>query len=150
MTPRTAALLLAFAVLAAPPAHASADPGRAGAHPAWTLESCLSCHRADESAAISPRVARPCRTLCASCHDDREGHHPVGVRIERRPPAPLLLTASGTNTCVTCHDTTQPRVDSSPWESRSLFARIARRSKEHPTRYLATKNDRGQLCRSCH
>lgn len=61
-----------------------------------------------------------------------------------------LLTAAGTNTCVTCHDTTMPRVDSSPWESQSLFARIARRSASHRTRYLAMRNDKGQLCRSCH
>jgi predicted CXXCH cytochrome family protein len=150
MTPRTAALLLALAAIAAAPALASAESGSGNTHPAWTLESCLACHRADESATLSPRVARPCRTLCATCHDDRDGHHPVGVRIERTPPAPLLLTASGTNTCVTCHDTTKPRVDSSPWESRSLFERIVRRSKEHPTRYLALKNDKGQLCLSCH
>lgn len=150
MTPRTAAPLLALAVLAASPALASAGTGPADAHPAWTAESCLSCHRADETATISPRVARPCRALCVSCHEMRDGHHPVGVRIERRPPAPFLLTASGTNTCVTCHDTTQPRVDTSPWESRSLFERIVRRSREHPTRYLAVRNDRGQLCRSCH
>lgn len=147
MTPRAAALLLALAAIASPAAE-GARP--AGEHPSFTAESCLACHRADEAATISLRVARPCRALCASCHEMRDGHHPVGVPIPRAVPAPLLLTASGTNTCVTCHDTTKPRIDSSPWESRSLFERIVRRSKEHPTRYLATKNDRGQLCRNCH
>lgn len=150
MTPRTAALLLALATIASPAAFAAAGARPAGGHPSFAVESCLACHRADEAATISTRVARPCRTLCASCHEMRDGHHPVDVPIPKALPAPLLLTASGTNTCVTCHDTTKPRVDSSPWESQSLFARVARRSKEHPTRYLAVKNDRGQLCRSCH
>jgi predicted CXXCH cytochrome family protein len=150
MNPRAAALLLALAAIASPAAFAAEGARPAGDHPTFTVESCLACHRADEAATISPRVARPCRTLCASCHEMRDGHHPVGVPIPRTLPAPLLLTASGTNTCVTCHDTTKPRVDSSPWESQSLFARVARRSKEHPTRYLAVKNDKGQLCRNCH
>lgn len=150
MSPRTAALLLAFAAIA--PAAAGARDGDRPApdHPSFTLESCLACHRADEAPAISPRVARPCRPLCASCHGLRDGHHPVGVRIPRALAAPLLLTASGSNTCVTCHDTTKPRFDSTPWESQSFFARIARRSGRHPTRLLAMRNDKGQLCRSCH
>ncbi|MDX9735972.1 MAG: hypothetical protein RBU36_17715 [Thermoanaerobaculia bacterium] len=150
MTPRSAALILAVAAIAAavPGTGEGAPPG--DGHPAWTVESCFSCHRSDEAAAISPRVGRPCRTLCATCHEPREGHHPVGVRIPRSVPAPLILTAGGTNTCVTCHDTTRPRRDTAPWESRSLFARVALRTKEYPTRYLAVKNDRGQLCRTCH
>jgi len=150
MTPRTAALLFALAATASPAAGAPEGARSAADHPSFTVESCLACHRAEEAATISPRVARPCRTLCASCHEMRDGHHPVGVPIPRSLPAPLLLTAQGTNTCVTCHDTTRPRVDSSPWESQSLFARVARRSKEHPTRYLAMRNEKGQLCRSCH
>ena len=149
MTPRVAALLVALAAIASPAA-AAEGAGPAGGHPSFTLESCLACHGAEEAASLSPRVARPCRALCASCHEMRDGHHPVGVTIPRALPAPLLLTASGTNTCVTCHDTTKPRVDSSPWESQSLFARLARRPKEHPTRYLAMRNDKGQLCRNCH
>lgn len=150
MTPRAAALLLALAAAASPTARAGEGARPSGGHPSFTVESCLACHPAGEVVTISPRVARPCRTLCASCHGMRDGHHPVGVRIGRKPSAPLLLTASDTNTCVTCHDTTKPRVDSSPWESQSLFARVAWRSKEHPTRFLAMKNDKGQLCRACH
>ncbi len=150
MTSRIAALLLALSAIVSAAALASAGGRPAGGHPSFTVESCFACHRADEAASISPRVARPCLTLCASCHGSRDGHHPVGVPIPRALPAPMVLTASGTNTCVTCHDTTRPRVDSSPWESQSLFARVARRSKEHPTRYLAMRNEKGQLCRSCH
>lgn len=150
MTPRIAALLLALASIASPAARAEEGARPADEHPSFTAESCLACHRAEEVASISPRVARPCRALCTSCHALRDGHHPVGVPIPSALPAPLLLTASGTNTCVTCHDTTRPRVDSSPWESQSLFARVARRSKHHPTRLLAMRNDKGQLCRTCH
>lgn len=150
MTPRFATLLLALAAIAAPAAAAPEGGRSAGEHPSWTVESCLACHRADEASMLSSRVSRPCRALCAACHELRDGHHPIGVRIPRAVPAPLVLTASGTNTCVTCHDTTRPRVASSPWESQSLFARIALRSRQYPTRYLAVPNDRGQLCRSCH
>ncbi|MBK9376675.1 MAG: hypothetical protein IPN03_23895 [Holophagales bacterium] len=96
------------------------------------------------------RVRRPCRTLCASCHEFRDGHHPVGVSIPRAVPEPLLLTKAGTNTCVTCHDTTRPRADRAPWASTSLFERIARRPSEHRTYYLAMRNEKGQLCRNCH
>lgn len=150
MTPRTAALLLALAATSSSAASAPAGARTASGHPSFTLESCFACHRPDEAATILSRLARPCRALCASCHEFRDGHHPVGVRIPRAVPEPLLLTASGTNTCVTCHDTTGPRVDSSPWESQSLFARVVLRSRQYPTRYLAVPNDRGQLCRNCH
>lgn len=148
---RTVAPLLALALLAAPGSALSSEgtPAAAG-HPSWSVESCLSCHRAEEAPAISRRVSRPCRTLCASCHEFRDGHHPVGVTIPRAGPEPLLLTKAGTNTCVTCHDTTRPRVDRAPWASMSLFERIASRSGEHRTYYLAMRNEKGQLCRSCH
>jgi predicted CXXCH cytochrome family protein len=149
-----AALLLALAVLAAlaAPVNAASSEGGGGAggHPSWTVETCLSCHRADEASSIGSRVARPCRTLCASCHEFRDGHHPVGVPIPRAVPAPLLLTKAGTNTCVTCHDTTRPRVDRAHWASTSLFERIVHRSGEHRTYLLAMRNDKGQLCRNCH
>lgn len=152
MPSRNATLLIAaLAAFAAPAVVASpGSDGGASEHPSWTAESCLSCHRADEASSISGRVARPCRTLCASCHEFRDGHHPVGVTIPRAVPAPLLLAAAGRNTCVTCHDTTRPRVDPAPWASMSLFERIAHRSGKHRTYYLAMRNDKGQLCRNCH
>lgn len=146
-----AALLLSLCVLAAPGAALASEGSRAaGGHPSWTAGSCLSCHRAEEASAISRRVSRPCRTLCASCHEFRDGHHPVGVTIPRAMPERLLLTKAGTNTCVTCHDTTRPRVDQAPWASTSLFERIARGPAEHRTYYLAMRNEKGQLCRNCH
>ncbi len=147
----TAAPILAVVLLASPAASLASEGNRAiGGHPSWTAESCLSCHRAEEASAISRRVSRPCRTLCASCHEFRDGHHPVGVAIPRAVPEPLLLTKAGTNTCVTCHDTTRPRVDRAPWASTSLFERIAHRSGEHRTHYLAMRNEKGQLCKNCH
>lgn len=148
---KAAAPLLAVALLAGPGAALASGASRASVgHPSWTVESCLSCHHAEEASAISRRVARPCRALCASCHEFREGHHTVGVPIPRGLAAPLLLTEAGTNTCVTCHDTTRPGVDHSPWASTSLFERIAHRAGEHRTYYLAMRNDKGQLCRNCH
>ncbi len=146
-----AAPILAVVLLASPAPSLASEGNRAvGGHPSWSVESCLSCHRADETPEISGRVARPCRALCASCHAFRDGHHPVGVPIPRAVAAPLLLTKTGTNTCVTCHDTTRPRVDRAPWASMSLFERIAHRSGEHRTHYLAMRNEKGQLCRNCH
>ncbi len=148
---KTAAPVLALVFLASPAASLASEGNRAaGGHPSWSIESCLSCHRAEEENAISRRLARPCRTLCASCHEFREVHHTVGVPIPRALGAQLLLTAAGTNTCVTCHDTTRPRVDRYPWASQSLFERVAHRSGEHRTYYLAMRNERGQLCRTCH
>lgn len=147
----SAALLLALVALAAPTNAATSEGTVASSqHPSWTVESCLACHRADETSSIGSRVARPCRTLCVSCHEFRDGHHPVGVPIPRAVPAPLLLTKAGTNTCVTCHDTTRPSVDRAPWASMSLFERIAHRSGEHRTYLLAMRNEKGQLCKNCH
>lgn len=142
MTALRTVLLLAAALASGP---AAAD------HPSWSLESCRACHPADEAPALEGRLARPCRTLCSSCHDFRDRHHTVGAPIPRAAPlVPLLLTASGATTCVTCHDTSLPRSGRIPWASQSLFERVVRRSREHRTFYLAVRNDRGQLCRACH
>lgn len=146
-----AATLLALALVTTPGTGLASEGAPASdGHPFWTVDSCLPCHRAEEAPALSRRISRPCRTLCASCHEFPETHHPVGVTIPRPVPETLLLTQAGTNTCVTCHDTTKPRVDRSPWASQSLFERVARRSARHRTYYLATRNDKGQLCRNCH
>lgn len=144
-----AAFVVAFTALAR---IASASPGPAGtiAHGVWALEDCSSCHAQEESASIAARVSRPCRTLCARCHEFRERHHAVGVPIPARASTRLLLTRAGTITCSTCHDTSRPRTESAPWVSQSLFDRVARRSGENRTHYLAMRNDKGQLCRNCH
>jgi hypothetical protein len=127
-----------------------AAESRGGAHITWNIDSCLTCHKADERGQLASRLARPCRDLCQSCHSLREGHHPVGISIPEPVSPPLLLTSKGINTCSTCHDVTQRRTDTVPWLSRSLVERLTRRPKQHDTRYLVMRNDRGQLCRNCH
>jgi hypothetical protein len=120
------------------------------AHPAWNVEACVSCHTAPaEKARLESRVARPCRDMCVSCHS-MKNHHPVGVKIDAAVKAPLMLTADGTNTCVTCHDVTRKPTEDMPWTSQSAIQRVVRRSKEHKTFLLVMRNDHGQLCRNCH
>ncbi|MBK8597073.1 MAG: hypothetical protein IPP07_18130 [Holophagales bacterium] len=150
MNRRTTPLLLAIAIHCAGTAlarQASPAPAR---HVTWSVNSCMGCHKSGEAADLATRVSRPCRTLCATCHEFRETHHPVGVAISRAVPAPLLLTKEGRNTCSTCHDMTLPQVESVAWVSQSLFERLSRRSRENLTYHLVMKNDRGQLCRNCH
>jgi predicted CXXCH cytochrome family protein len=121
-----------------------------GAHATWNEEACLKCHDAAAAAEIWSRLTKPCSEMCATCHTFPERHHAVGVPISRRVQSPLLLTKNATNACVTCHDVTRPRFERSAWVSQSLFERVARRSIENKTFYLVMRNDRGQLCRTCH
>ncbi|MHB8799471.1 MAG: hypothetical protein ACYDBY_13505 [Thermoanaerobaculia bacterium] len=148
----TARLTLIALSLAAAPSAATA-PAEDGAslppHPTWRLDACSRCHAPSESELLEARLSRPCASLCATCHDDRETHHPSSVRVSGLR-APLLLTSVGKLTCSTCHDVTAPRHRETAWTSRSLVDRLAPRKGPHPTRLLAMKNDRGQLCRSCH
>ena len=143
--------LLAPALVAAPATatgpYSSRSP--ASAHPTWGLDSCLSCHARTEEDALGTRLSRPCAPLCATCHDDRETHHPTGVCVPGLR-VPLLLTNDGKLTCSTCHDVTVPSRRELAWTSQRLVDRLAPRNGPHPTRLLVMKNDRGQLCRSCH
>ena len=149
MRSSAAALSVLVLIHAAIAARAS-DGAAAAAHVTWSADACLKCHVRSETAELAARTAQPCRSLCVTCHELTGGHHPVGVPISRRPPAPLLLTRSGTNTCVTCHDVTRPRFESTPWISRSLLERVVHRTRKHRTFHLVLRNDRGQLCRNCH
>lgn len=150
MRRETAAAFLAL--ILGHPGSASGQWGRpeAGSHVSWSADACMTCHATAEAEELAARITRPCRDMCATCHAFREGHHPVGVRLSRPVPAPLLLTKRDTNTCVTCHDVTRPRFESSAWVSQSLFDRAIHRSNRNPTYYLVMRNDRGQLCRNCH
>jgi hypothetical protein len=136
-----------FAILFATTA---AVPKPENPHPPPHLDTCMSCHAPEDEPLLEPRVTRPCAPMCLSCHTKLEGHHPVGVKIDKRISAPLLLTAEGKNTCSTCHDLTIPRTASRPWTSQPLIRWIARRPIEHPTYHLVIRNNRGQLCRNCH
>lgn len=143
---------VALALFAAPVAAGRGPSGRdAGSspHPAWRLDACLSCHAPAEEDALGKRLSRPCAPLCATCHDDRETHHPTGVPVPGLR-APLLLTGEGKLTCSTCHDVTAPRYRDTAWTSQSLAARLTPGKRLLPTKLLVLKNDRGQLCRSCH
>ncbi|MCG3194032.1 MAG: hypothetical protein DIJKHBIC_03289 [Thermoanaerobaculia bacterium] len=144
MRNRIAPVLLVLSLFGATPATGQPD------HVTFTTESCVKCHRPEETAELSAKLTRPCSNLCSTCHEFRETHHPVGVTIPGPVPGQLRLTRKGTNACVTCHDVTRPRFESSAWVSQSFFDRTLRRSKENRTYYLVTRNDRGQLCRSCH
>lgn len=144
MRSRIAPVMLVVSLFGAPPAPGQPD------HVTFTAETCARCHKPEETAESSARLNRPCSSLCSTCHEFRETHHPVGVPIPGAVPGPLLLTKKRTNACVTCHDVTRPRFESSAWVSQSLLDRTLRRSKENRTYYLVIRNDRGQLCRSCH
>jgi predicted CXXCH cytochrome family protein len=124
--------------------------GGEGTHVSWSEETCVNCHDAAATAEIRARLTNPCSAMCATCHTFKERHHAVGVLISGHVQAPLVLTKKATNACVTCHDVTRPRFESSAWVSQSLFERVARRSGENKTFYLVMRNDRGQLCRNCH
>lgn len=148
----TARLTLIALSLAAAPFAATAPAGNGASlppHPTWRLDACSRCHAPSDSEQLEARLSRPCASHCATCHDDLEAHHPSGVRAPGLR-APLLLTREGRLTCSTCHDVTVPRQRETAWTSRSLVDRLAPRRGPHPTRLLAMKNDRGQLCRSCH
>lgn len=146
---RLSLLVLAFGAVPAVATGAPAARSASSPHPTWGLDSCLSCHARTEEDALGTRLSRPCAPLCATCHDDRETHHPTGVRVPGLR-APLLRTGDGRLTCSTCHDPAAPPRRDFSWTSQALVDRLASRRGPHPTRLLVMKNDRGQLCKSCH
>ena len=146
---RLSLLALVLVTVPAVATGAPADRSASSPHPTWELDSCLSCHAHAEREALGVRLSRPCATLCTTCHDKRETHHPTGVRVPGLR-AQLLLTGDGKLTCSTCHDATVPPRRDFAWTSRPLVERLAPRKGPQPTRLLAMRNDRGQLCRTCH
>lgn len=115
-------------------------------------KSCLACHPVDAGARWEGRRSRPCARYCQACHAPKamESHHPIDRKLPKVPPSPLLLTADGMTGCSTCHDLGQPRFDRTRWRAESLFDRLFRRQARYKTYFLAVRNDRGQLCRTCH
>lgn len=77
-------------------------------------------------------------------------HHPVDNPVTRPPRIPLRLTSEKKSACFTCHSLANPRYDQVRWKAESLFGRLFQRESRYPTYYLATRNDRGQLCLACH
>jgi hypothetical protein len=113
---------------------------------------CVSCHAADASARWESHRSRPCDPYCGTCHAKEEmaKHHPVGNPVTKSPRLSLRLTLDRKSACFTCHDLSNRRYDSVRWKAESLFGRMFRQEKQHRTYYLATRNDRGQLCLACH
>lgn len=146
---RLSLLALALAAVPAVATGAPVDRSASSPHPTWGLDSCLSCHAPAEREALGVRLSRPCAPLCTTCHDKRETHHPTGVRVPGLR-ALLLLTGDGKLTCSTCHDATVPQRRDLAWTSQALVGRLAPRKGPYPTKLLVMRNDRGQLCKSCH
>lgn len=114
--------------------------------------ACLSCHAGDAQARWDTDRDRPCTNFCLTCHATEEmaKHHPVGHSVTRAPRLALRLTLNQKSACFTCHDLTIQRYDAVRWKAESLFRRLVSRESRHKTYYLATRNDRGQLCLACH
>jgi hypothetical protein len=79
-----------------------------------------------------------------------ERHHLIDRKLPVAPPAALQLTSQGLNGCSTCHDLGQPRFDQVRWKAESLYDRLFRRQPRYRTYFLVFRNDRGQLCKTCH
>jgi hypothetical protein len=119
---------------------------------ATSRTACAQCHTAEDPrlAAAAPRGA--CDTQCAQCHGatTTAGHHPVGAAVQALASPALPRSSEGRIACRTCHDLTRPATDSVAWRSQSLYDAVFRRQARHRTYALALRNDKGQLCQSCH
>lgn len=112
---------------------------------------CAGCHK-DAAARWESNQSRPCTPYCMNCHlkAELDRHHRVEIQLPVIPQKPLKLTADGRNACFTCHDLSRPRYDSERWKAASLYDRMFRPEKRYKTYFLVERNDRGQLCLSCH
>jgi hypothetical protein len=111
---------------------------------------CLQCHSTTDSAAPARDPAKACDAFCLTCHEDTKQHHKVGIQPPGGRPATLQLNSRHEVVCTTCHDLTGRRFDDSPWKYQSLYQRAFRKSHHYRTYYLVLRNDKGQLCRTCH
>ncbi len=120
--------------------------------PLGSPAACAPCHAADAQARWDSNRNHACTPLCLTCHtkDVIAKHHPVDNPVTRPPRIPLRLTGEKKSACFTCHNLANPRYDQVRWKAESLFGRLFQRENRYPTYYLATRNDRGQLCLACH
>jgi hypothetical protein len=141
-------LLLATAAF---PAAAGNEKENAELMPFLTdVTACHACHTQREQDGRLKDPARACSNMCRTCHKETGKHHPVGIALDRKPSSALSLTSGNELACVTCHDLKGNRFDTSSWRGESLFSSLFRRQSQYKTYYLATRNNKGQLCRNCH
>ena len=143
-------LLLGIGAAASLLAQSGAEfPGHA---PLASAAACAPCHATDAQTRWEASRHRACTPLCLTCHtkEAMAKHHPVDNPVTRPPRIPLRLTGDQKSACFTCHDLGNRRYDAVRWKAESLFGRLLRRESRHLTYYLATRNDRGQLCLACH
>jgi hypothetical protein len=146
-------LLLAVLLLAAATFPAVAlDEKEAGELMPFLLDpiACRECHTEGENDPRLKDPARSCSNMCVTCHKETQNHHSIGIALKRKPSTALTLSSRNEMTCITCHDLKRPRFDSKPWRGESLFGSIFRRQPQYKTYRLATRNNKGQLCRNCH
>lgn len=149
------ALLIAIATLSASGwavAQASDGSGRVAAHDeSRAVERCAECHAAGDPRRTSPSARGGCDAQCVRCHAaDTAVHHPTGANIPPLSEPSLQRSSGGRIACRTCHDLARPATDSVPWRAQSLFDAVFRRQQRYSTYHLAMRNQRGQLCQSCH
>ncbi len=114
--------------------------------------ACASCHAKDLSVRFPAHKGRPCTPYCLTCHfkDSKDQHHSVGSPLRKKPADARLLTEGDRTGCKTCHDLSTQRYDQVRWRSESLFDRMFRSQARYKTYLLVYRNDRGQLCLTCH
>ncbi len=131
-------------LFAGPPA-STAKP-----HPIRTVQDCQKCHSPGDAYGWQIGSNNECRRYCYGCHSIERQHHPTGHVVEVSLPKGIVLTAKRQITCRSCHNLQSPAEDSKAWRSESLFDSMFRKQLIYKTYYLIMRNNKGQLCRSCH
>jgi hypothetical protein len=110
---------------------------------------CMDCH-AQKMPNVLNEPYKACDTYCLTCHNGMASkHHTSGVRMRKKPET-MELTSTQRIACITCHNLSEKRFDSSPWRSQSLYDSLFTSNKQHHTYYLKVKNVNGELCEKCH
>lgn len=116
-----------------------------------TVEQCAECHAAGDERRAAPLARGGCDAQCIRCHaEDAKRMHPVGANVPALRTPELHRSSAGRIACRTCHDLSRPAADSVPWRAQSLFDAVFRRQASYPTYLLVMRNQRGQLCQTCH
>ena len=118
---------------------------------AATAAACVSCHE-DGQQRWTLSQYQPCTPYCIACHKkpEMERHHTVGTLLEGIPANVLHLSSDKKVACNTCHDMSRTRYDSERWKAASLYDRMFHKETRYKTYFLVMRNDKGQLCLTCH